>query len=144
MLYHQGVGARRATGTHGKGGHTATMQGDGNFVLYTAAYKALWSSGTWGHDGAYLAVQDDGQPRRLPGEQGALGLAHQQEVAHGSQVLNRTCTRVEHEVEALCLVLGDPRHALALDEGARVGEGPDRLLPEPEEPQERKPGGERS
>ena len=60
VLYHQGVGAIWATGTNGKGGHTADMQKDGNFVLYTAANKALWSSGTSGEDGAYLAVQDDG------------------------------------------------------------------------------------
>jgi hypothetical protein len=36
------------------------MQTDGNVVLYTAADKALWASGTSGRDGSYLAVQDDG------------------------------------------------------------------------------------
>jgi hypothetical protein len=35
------------------------MQGDGNLVLYDTASKPLWSSGTYGHPGAYAAMQDD-------------------------------------------------------------------------------------
>jgi hypothetical protein len=39
---------------------TAHMQTDGNFVIYTNhGTKALWQSGTWGHPGAYLDMQDD-------------------------------------------------------------------------------------
>jgi hypothetical protein len=34
-------------------------QTDGNVVLYDRLGQALWHTGTWGNDGAYLAVQDD-------------------------------------------------------------------------------------
>lgn len=36
------------------------MQADGNLVVYDASWQAQWSSGTAGHPGAWLAVQDDG------------------------------------------------------------------------------------
>ncbi|HWF51034.1 MAG TPA: hypothetical protein VG294_10375 [Solirubrobacteraceae bacterium] len=36
------------------------MQTDGNLVLYTSAGKALWSSGTVKHAGAYATMQTDG------------------------------------------------------------------------------------
>jgi hypothetical protein len=43
------------------------MQGDGNLVLYRNRIvgcriirEAVWSSGTCGHPGAYLVVQNDG------------------------------------------------------------------------------------
>ena len=35
------------------------MQGDGNFVVYSAAGQAQWWSGTAGYPGARLAVQSD-------------------------------------------------------------------------------------
>ena len=35
------------------------MQGDGNLVVYNAAGVPLWSSGTAGNPGAWLAVQGD-------------------------------------------------------------------------------------
>ncbi len=38
----------------------AVMQGDGNFVLYHQGWTPLWSSGTWGHPGAYIVLQNDG------------------------------------------------------------------------------------
>jgi hypothetical protein len=38
----------------------AVMQWDGNFVLYEPGGKACWSTGTWGHPGAYIVVQNDG------------------------------------------------------------------------------------
>lgn len=37
-----------------------TMQKDGNLVLYDAAGKALWSTRTYHHPGAYAAMQTDG------------------------------------------------------------------------------------
>src|SRR5688500_5472684 len=37
------------------------MQTDGNFVAYDSNTAAYWHTGTWGNDGAYLAVQDDGR-----------------------------------------------------------------------------------
>lgn len=37
-----------------------SMQGDGNLVLYTSDYKALWNSQTAGSDGELLAMQTDG------------------------------------------------------------------------------------
>jgi hypothetical protein len=36
------------------------MQGDGNFVLYAPGGQAVWDTGTWGHPGAFLVLQDDG------------------------------------------------------------------------------------
>lgn len=49
-----------ATGTNGKNGCEAIMQGDGNFVLYDCNHQPLWASGTSGANGSWLAVQDDG------------------------------------------------------------------------------------
>src|SRR5262245_33419794 len=39
----------------------AIMQGDGDFVAYDGNMVPCWHTGTQEHDGAYLAVQDDGQ-----------------------------------------------------------------------------------
>jgi hypothetical protein len=50
----------RASNTSGSAADEAVMQGDGNFVLYTSAGTAVWSSGTAGNDGADLVVQNDG------------------------------------------------------------------------------------
>eukprot|EP00584_Thalassiosira_punctigera_P009655 CAMPEP_0172526210 /NCGR_PEP_ID=MMETSP1067-20121228/1162_1 /TAXON_ID=265564 ORGANISM="Thalassiosira punctigera, Strain Tpunct2005C2" /NCGR_SAMPLE_ID=MMETSP1067 /ASSEMBLY_ACC=CAM_ASM_000444 /LENGTH=592 /DNA_ID=CAMNT_0013309661 /DNA_START=89 /DNA_END=1867 /DNA_ORIENTATION=- len=49
-----------ASGTGGKGVGEAAMQGDGNFVVYTAGGTAVWSSGTAGNHGAYLQLSDTG------------------------------------------------------------------------------------
>jgi hypothetical protein len=38
----------------------ATMQSDGNFVVYDNAGRAVWASGTQGHAGAWLSIQNDG------------------------------------------------------------------------------------
>ena len=40
--------------------YTAVMQSDGNFVVYAAGGRAIWSSGTDKYDGSYLGVQGDG------------------------------------------------------------------------------------
>ncbi|MFB7667801.1 hypothetical protein ACFC1R_28415 [Kitasatospora sp. NPDC056138] len=40
-------------------GYELVMQNDGNLVLYSEN-GAVWSSGTWGHGGAYAKFQDDG------------------------------------------------------------------------------------
>jgi len=37
------------------------MQGDGNLVVYSQAGAPVWTSFTGGHEGTYLAVQDDGK-----------------------------------------------------------------------------------
>lgn len=42
------------------GSYRAAMQSDGNFVVYDASGKAIWSSGTAGISGAYLVTQNDG------------------------------------------------------------------------------------
>jgi len=42
-----------------RGGSIATMQTDGNFVVY-AGKSALWSTGTAGHPTSFLVIQDDG------------------------------------------------------------------------------------
>jgi len=49
-----------ATGTGGTAPGQATVQSDGNFVIYDAAGSALWTAGTAGNPGAYLRIQDDG------------------------------------------------------------------------------------
>jgi hypothetical protein len=42
------------------GAYFLAMQTDGNLVIYTAAMHALWSTGTYGHPGAFLVNQGDG------------------------------------------------------------------------------------
>ena len=59
VLYSLGV-PMWATGTNGRGGDVAVMQGDGNFVLYDGHSHPLFATGTNGHPGAWLALQDDG------------------------------------------------------------------------------------
>ena len=49
-----------ATNTAGQPVTQATMQADGNFVLY-AGVTPVWASGTAGNSGAYLVVQNDGE-----------------------------------------------------------------------------------
>ena len=63
VLSDQFSGPRRvvwAAGTEGNPGARATMQGDGNFVVYAADGRPLWASHTEGHPGAVLVLQDDG------------------------------------------------------------------------------------
>ncbi|MDH6113512.1 RHS repeat-associated protein [Kitasatospora sp. MAP12-15] len=48
------------TGTNNHPGAWATMQTDGNFVVYDTNHNPLWSTVTYGNAGAYIAVQDDG------------------------------------------------------------------------------------
>ena len=50
-------------GTTGLNSHSWVMQPDGNLVVYNglgATGTAVWSTNTWGHPGAFLRVQDDG------------------------------------------------------------------------------------
>ncbi len=35
------------------------MQGDGNLVIYNGDWTGIWSTGTWGHDGARLEIAND-------------------------------------------------------------------------------------
>lgn len=50
-----------ASGTNGDGGNLhATYQQDGNFVLYTAAGKALWASNTRGVAGSTVNMNSSG------------------------------------------------------------------------------------
>ena len=50
------------TGTHGTSPGYVMLQHDGNFVLYDASQRPLWSTGgaTIGHSDAWLIVQNDG------------------------------------------------------------------------------------
>ncbi|MGC0311785.1 hypothetical protein [Kitasatospora acidiphila] len=48
-----------ASGTYGHAGATATMQADGNFVIYDTNHKALWSTGTYFHAGAHFSLMED-------------------------------------------------------------------------------------
>ena len=60
LVLYQGSTALWSAKTYGKGGTKAYMQGDGNFVIYTASGSPVWSTGTAGNSGASLSVQDDG------------------------------------------------------------------------------------
>lgn len=60
LVLYQGSTALWSAKTSGKGGTVAYMQGDGNFVLYTAGGSPVWSSNTAGNSGAALSVQNDG------------------------------------------------------------------------------------
>ncbi len=48
-----------ATGTNGSGATTATLQDDGNFVLYGASGNSVWASDSGGNPGSRLVVQND-------------------------------------------------------------------------------------
>ncbi|MFI5528769.1 hypothetical protein ACIA8O_09460 [Kitasatospora sp. NPDC051853] len=54
-----GIGSGGSVTAHGADQPALTMQTDGNLVL-TSAGRVLWASGTWGHPGAFLTVQSDG------------------------------------------------------------------------------------
>ncbi|MEV6951113.1 hypothetical protein [Streptomyces sp. NPDC051183] len=59
VLYHDGVAVWTARGTYGVG-NTLYMQADGNLVVYDAAMRPVWWSGTHYHPGAHLAIQNSG------------------------------------------------------------------------------------
>jgi len=58
---HRGYGYHTNQSTSAPG-YWAVMQGDGNFVLYASDTNitARWATNTYGHSGAYLSVQNDG------------------------------------------------------------------------------------
>ncbi|WP_272148354.1 protease pro-enzyme activation domain-containing protein [Burkholderia cepacia] len=59
VLLRQGV-AQWSSGTANHPGAYATMQTDGNLVVYSSAGAPLWYSGTSGNPGAVTDIQDDG------------------------------------------------------------------------------------
>jgi hypothetical protein len=88
-----GYAARWSSVTYGSTGYVATVQPDGNFVLYNLLDSPLWSTGTPGRSGAYVDLQNDGNlvvyaagggsalwasSSTLPGPEacGALGQGH--------------------------------------------------------------------
>jgi hypothetical protein len=54
------VGTWGAPGSN-NGGNTASLQSDGNFVVYNSSNTALWSSGTSGTGANLLDMEDDGR-----------------------------------------------------------------------------------
>jgi hypothetical protein len=48
------------SGTAGNPGASASMQGDGNLVVYSAARQPIYATGSHGDKGSWLNVQDDG------------------------------------------------------------------------------------
>jgi hypothetical protein len=48
-------------GTSGNQSATATLQTDGNFVVYSTSHVALWNSGTSGTGADFLELEDDGR-----------------------------------------------------------------------------------
>jgi hypothetical protein len=84
------------SGTGGNPGARAVLQGDGNFVIYSASNVVLWSSGTAGNPGATLAVQNDGNVVLYDGGQ-ALWASRTVSIVdgHGSNTVNfRSCPDV--------------------------------------------------
>ncbi|MGC3026012.1 hypothetical protein ACPUER_12820 [Burkholderia sp. DN3021] len=59
VLLRQGV-PQWNSGTFGHAGAYATMQTDGNLVVYSSTHTPLWYSNTSGNPGAATYVQDDG------------------------------------------------------------------------------------
>ncbi|MGW6446375.1 LysM peptidoglycan-binding domain-containing protein [Lentzea sp. NPDC055074] len=59
LVLSENTGTVWASGTDGKGAVRATLQDDGNFVLYTSDDNAVWSTGTQGNEGSRLVLQDD-------------------------------------------------------------------------------------
>lgn len=79
VVYDEHGRGRWASHTEGTG-YRADFQTDGNFVVYTKGTprRAVWSSGTGGHPGARLRVQDDGNVVIYDGSQAIwnTGTAH--------------------------------------------------------------------
>lgn len=59
-LFVNGKSVWNTQGAPNADGGLAILQADGNFVAYDSSMVPYWDTGTWGHGGAYLAVQDDG------------------------------------------------------------------------------------
>ena len=53
-------GVRWNTGTAGKGGVLVAFQGDGNVVMYTSSFKAVWASNSRSSRAGQLVTQNDG------------------------------------------------------------------------------------
>lgn len=60
LVLYQGSGDLWHINKSGYSTGQAVMQGDGNLVVYDGNGEAIWSSGTSGTTGAFLAVQSDG------------------------------------------------------------------------------------
>ena len=60
LVLYEGSTPLWASNTAGQASAKAIMQGDGNFVIYTAGGSPVWASNTSGNSGASLAVQNDG------------------------------------------------------------------------------------
>jgi hypothetical protein len=54
----------------------ALMQPDGNFVCYDATGHAFWATGTNGHPGSDIILQDDGNLVVYGPSGGPLGVKH--------------------------------------------------------------------
>ena len=59
LVLYQGTAPLWASAKPGLGAW-ATVQGDGNFVVYTSAGDPLWNSGTFGNGPSTLTVRDNG------------------------------------------------------------------------------------
>lgn len=60
LVFYGPAGPVWSSGTYGRSAGHATMQGDGNFVVYDLDGVPWWSTDTHGSPGAQLRVQDDG------------------------------------------------------------------------------------
>lgn len=60
FVVYDGTSPTWSTRTDGRAGTTATMQNDGNFVLYQNGTVVLFATGTNGRAGAALTLQNDG------------------------------------------------------------------------------------
>jgi hypothetical protein len=60
LVLYFGSDALWSSTTSGHAGDHASMQTDGNLVVYSATSTALWQAETSGNAGAYLVMQSDG------------------------------------------------------------------------------------
>jgi len=67
LVVYQGSTPLWSSCTNTSGGQIATLQPDGNFVVYDSNHYPLWSSNTNGQTGAYLQLDNDGVLRIYQG-----------------------------------------------------------------------------
>ncbi|WP_298511545.1 hypothetical protein [uncultured Kordia sp.] len=61
LVFYDNGKEKWSTRTDKKNGDKCVMQHDGNFVVLNGGRNPIWTTGTYGNKGSYLAIQDDGK-----------------------------------------------------------------------------------